>query len=157
MPMSLTFVITGKIPHQKRPRAYNTHVAIKNIPKLRQFIQTCSAKHSAKICETLLIRKQFPLLISRIGHTAEFIHPKDLSISTRTLLRKKHRFSEFHTHKNHQHKIDRREHQKRYAGKYHIYTSFYSSIIHEHPPKSSLQTPPRTTSTSFPSNANPFL
>ena len=89
-----------------RPGAYEAHVALEHIEKLRQLVQAELADKAAKLrLARIDIGAPAGLLRARDAHAAELEHLKGLFVPANTLLTKQNRTrtGELHTNSNRQH------------------------------------------------------
>ena len=81
MALSLLFGVKRKILHQKRSRAHDTHVALKDIPKFRKFIQGSGTQFFSELRQSLFLREKLSVRAFGVGHGTEFIQLEDLLFS----------------------------------------------------------------------------
>ena len=89
MATSLLWRITRQILNQQRTRAYQGHITDEDIEQLREFIDTSRANEPAHSCEAHLIRQEFSVIITFIGHGLELDDLKDFAILPRAFLNEK--------------------------------------------------------------------
>lgn len=86
MPASLLLGIQGEVLGQKRTRADECHVALKDVDELGKLIDRGGADEAAYLGEAVGIGEEVALGIALIGHGLELDDLEDLAMKTRALL-----------------------------------------------------------------------
>lgn len=79
--------IMRQIFHKEGPRSDKAHISLENIQELREFIQTGTPHQFSESRESIRVRQELPIGSAGIGHRAEFIQGKRLTVKPRASLR----------------------------------------------------------------------
>ena len=110
--MALLLSIKRQILHQQRPGADDGHIALEDVPKLRQLVKACRAKHFSKMRQAHLVGQQLAVFVPRVRHGAEFIHFEDLLVLSGALLAENDGAAQLCPHQNGHDQQHRRQHEE---------------------------------------------
>jgi len=79
--------IMRQVLHQEGSRADEAHLSLENIQEFREFIQAGAAHQLAESRESIRVRQEPPIRSAGIGHRAEFIQNKGLTVQPGTSVR----------------------------------------------------------------------
>lgn len=83
--------IMHQVFHEEGSRADEAHVSFQHIDQLGQFIETAAPHQLAESRESIRVGQELPIGSESIGHRAEFIQDKGLTVKPGAFLREQER------------------------------------------------------------------
>jgi hypothetical protein len=75
---------------KQRPGTNETHVALQDVERLRELVETRRTEEPSHSSQSLLVRKEIPLLIADVPHRAELVEGEDVSAAACPILDQQH-------------------------------------------------------------------
>ena len=72
--------VMSEVLHEEGPRTDEAHISLENVQEFRKFIQAGAAHQLAESRESIRVGQELPIGSSSIGHRAEFVQGKGLSM-----------------------------------------------------------------------------
>lgn len=114
--MALLGIVAGQVLHQQGPGADDGHIALEDVPKLRQLVKAGGAEGAAELRQAQLVGQQLAVFVPRVRHGAEFIHFEYLLVLTGALLTENDGTAQLCPHQNGHDQQHRGQHDEGTAG-----------------------------------------
>lgn len=83
--------VMRQVLHQEGTRANEAHLSLENVQEFWEFIQAGAAHHLAESRESIRVRQELSIGSAGIGHRAEFVQDKGLTVKPGAFLREQER------------------------------------------------------------------
>jgi hypothetical protein len=79
---------------KQRPGTDEAHVALQDVERLWELVETRRTEEPSRTSQSHLVRKEMPLIIADLPHRAELVEGKDVSAAACPILDQQHRPSD---------------------------------------------------------------